>query len=163
MRPPTFKAKKGWIPVDPFRQIATERGFIPSDGSDRRLMIRYFKRKSGPGLTARVWFGPDSEGPPRHAHGGAVAAVLDEVLGAAAWVMGLAVMTARLTVKFRKAVPLGTKAVVETHVRRAGKLRVVVSGKLTDESGRVCAEGEGLFLKVPDALWRRGKAKGGLP
>ncbi|MFA6318355.1 MAG: PaaI family thioesterase [Elusimicrobiota bacterium] len=163
MKPPRFAAPAGWIPADPFWQVETDHSFLSSDGKDGKLMVRYFKRKSGRGLRARVWFGPESEGPPGHAHGGAIAAVLDEALGAAAWALGLTVMTARLAVTFRRAVPLGRTAGVETHVRRAGKIRVVVSGKLIDEHGRVFAEGEGLFLKVPKALWRSASTKGGVP
>ncbi|MBI5882978.1 MAG: PaaI family thioesterase [Elusimicrobia bacterium] len=154
MKPPTFKPKPGWTSVDPFWQMKTSGCYLSRDGSDRKLKIRYYAEEGKDCFHALVWFGPDSEGPPGHAHGGAVAAVLDEALGAAAWARGLIVMTAKLTVKFRRAVPLGLLAVVDAHVRRAGGSRVLVSGSLTDGRGRTFAEAEGIFLKVPRSSWK---------
>ncbi|MBI4678086.1 MAG: TolC family protein [Elusimicrobia bacterium] len=153
MRPPNLVPKPGWIPIDPFWQLRTKSVFISRDGSDGKLMIRYFRTAAGDSLKALVWFGPATEGPPGHAHGGSVAAVLDEVLGAAAWARGLVVMTAKITVKFRRVVPLGTVATVEARVRRAGQSRVVVAGELADGRGRTCAEAEGVFVKVLKASW----------
>ena len=44
--------------------------------------------------------GPPIEGPPGHAHGGSMAAVLDEAMGAAAWMEGHLVVAVRLATSF---------------------------------------------------------------
>lgn len=165
MRPPALPPRTGWKPIDPFWQLSEVRGFISSDGSDHRLKLRYFRRTADRTLVARVWFGPASEGPPGHAHGGSVAAVLDEALGAAAWAAGLVVMTAKLSVRYRRMVPLGTVATIETRIRRAGRSHVLVEGLLVDRRGKAFAEAEGVFIKVPEASWDiilgRARTRGG--
>ena len=47
--------------------------------------IHYFRTGPDRSLRAKVLFGPGTQGPPGHAHGGSMAAVLDEAMGGAAW------------------------------------------------------------------------------
>lgn len=134
-----------WIPVVPFPGAGTRRTFVSGDPDDARLRVEYFRRGDVGALVARVWFGPGSEGPPGYAHGGAVAAALDEAMGAAAWLAGHVAVAARIVINFRELVPLGLTGVIETGVDTVDGRKVTVRARLLD-ADRLLAEGEGLFV-----------------
>ena len=97
-----------------------------------------------------------AEGPPGHAHGGSVAAVLDEAMGAAAWSGGYPSIAARIEVDFRLPVPLGIDAVVEMEVERVEGRKVTTRARLLDADGRVLAESSGLFVRLSEDQIRDG-------
>jgi acyl-coenzyme A thioesterase PaaI-like protein len=87
------------------------------------------------------------EGPPGHVHGGVVAGLFDEILGAAQGLSGKAGMTGRLTVHYRRPTPLDTELVLRARPQPAEGRKIIVLGTL--HAGDVlCAEGEGLFIAV---------------
>lgn len=110
----------------------------------------YFQRQSDRALVARAWFGQGAEGPPGYAHGGSVAAVLDEAMGAAAWVAGHPSIAARIEVDFRSMVPLGIDAQVEMTVEKVEGRKITTRARLLDAEGRALAESAGLFLRLTD-------------
>ena len=77
--------------------------------------------------------------------------MLDEAIGAAAWVKGLCVLTARLDTRFRSAVPLSTELIVETRLLHVSGRTVKASGRLIEKDGRCLAEAEGLFARLSPA------------
>lgn len=160
-REPKFAAPKaarepGWEPVDPLYGVGAKYSFVSSDTSGERLRVSYFRRKEDGALVGKVWFGSKAEGPPHHAHGGSIAAVLDEAMGAAAWMIGHTVVVARLVVVFRRAVPLGTDATVEAQVTKKKGKKVWASGRLLDSEGRAFAEAQGLFISLRMERFRDG-------
>jgi acyl-coenzyme A thioesterase PaaI-like protein len=139
-------------PVVPFPGAGTRRTFVSGDPDGTRLRIEYFRRGSDGALVARVWFGPGSEGPPGYAHGGSVASVLDEAMGAAAWMAGHFSVAARLIVDFREMVPVGLEGMIDTRIATVDGRKVTVRSRLLD-GDRVLAEGEALFvILTPDQL-----------
>jgi acyl-coenzyme A thioesterase PaaI-like protein len=142
---PTPMGSDSWTPVIPFPGAGTRVTFVSGDPDDTRLRVEYFTRASDRALVARVWFGPGSEGPPGYVHGGAVAAALDEAMGAAAWLAGHVAVAARIVIDFREMVPLGLKGVIDTRVDTIDGRKVTVRARLVD-GDRVLAEGEGLFV-----------------
>lgn len=144
---PDLSAPPGWTPIDAFPQ----RSFVSGDPDGNRLRVTYYERESA--LLARAWFGPEAEGPPGHAHGGALAAVLDEAMGFAAWLAGHPVVAARLVTDFRRMLPLGTVYTVEPVVGRVEGRKVHISARLVGPDGTVYARGEAVFVGLtPDAL-----------
>lgn len=102
---------------------------------------------------ARVWFGPGAEGPPGHAHGGSLAAVLDSVMGRSAWMSGHRALAAGLTIRYRRVVPLGTVVEAQASVVSVEGRKVRVSGIIRGPDGGVSTEGEGLYIELtPDQL-----------
>jgi acyl-coenzyme A thioesterase PaaI-like protein len=100
--------------------------------------------------TATVVLGEMHEGPLGHAHGGTVAALLDDVLG---WLGGTCappVVTSRLAVRYRRPVPLGVPLSVTGTVTAVEGRRMTLRGVLTAERapGRVLAEAEGCFVTL---------------
>jgi hypothetical protein len=94
-----------------------------------------------------VTFGAAYEGPPRHVHGGFIAAAFDEVLGLAQSITGNPGMTGTLTVRYRKPTPLHVEITLEGHVVRVEGRKIFTAG--TMRVGDVLtAEAEGLFISV---------------
>ena len=87
------------------------------------------------------------QGPPRHAHGGCLSAVLDEAMGAAAWCAGHPVVAAKLEVDFRRAVPLGVPLTVEAWVSSSEGRKVWTESELKLPDGNVATRGRGLFIE----------------
>lgn len=138
----------GWMLADPLAAVGSMRSFVSDDKTGDRIRVRYFKRAHDGALVAKVWFGPGAEGPPGHAHGGSIAAVLDEAMGAAAWMIGHSVVIVRLDVTFRRAVPLGTDATVEMRITRKRGKKIWICGQILGPDETVFAEARGLFIDL---------------
>lgn len=151
---PEVVPEPGWIPVDPLRIEGGRRSFVSGEPAGGRLRVRYFQREGDGRLVGRAWFGPGAEGPPGHAHGGSMAAVLDEAMGAAAWMAGHKVVAAQLDTSFRRMLPLGTDATLEAWVDRVDERKVWTRGVLLDAEGQPFAEARALFLKIDPARFK---------
>lgn len=149
--PPAVAPEPDWEPFLPFRLEAGRGTFVSSDPPGDRLRVAYFRRERAPRLVGRAWFGPGAEGPPGHAHGGSIAAVLDEAMGAAVWLAGRIVVAVRLVTEFRRMLPLGTDALFEAWVTGAEGRKIAARGHLLDADGRPYAEAEGLFVEIDPA------------
>ena len=85
-------------------------------------------------------------GPPPYAHGGAISAFFDEVMGAAVHDRAEAAMTAHLEVDFRRPWPVGEPARMTAQARALGDRKLLVTGELTDRAGELLAEARGLWV-----------------
>ncbi len=98
-------------------------------------------------VTGEVTCGSAYEGPPGHVHGGIIAALFDELLGATQVLSGTPGMTGKLEIYYRAPVPL------HSPLRFAGRLVRVEGRKIFTEgtlhSGEtLCAEATGLFISI---------------
>ena len=130
---PDLSPPPGCTPFElPHLAYASESAqFLVSTPEDGRVMVRYY-RDADDALIGRVWFGPRAEGPPGHAHGGAIAAVLDEIMGGAAWLAGHPVMTMSMSVRYRQPVPLKRVFTLRGRVERVDGRKVHMIGELRD-------------------------------
>lgn len=144
----------GWEEVQPFPFAAARGAFAGMTGTEGRIVLKYYRREDG-SLVATARFGPLSEGAPGLVHGGALLTALDEALGAAAWLAGRPVMTARLTTEFRKGVPVGATMLVETRLIRERHRLVLLEGTLSDADHVVYAYADGRFMVLADSDQRR--------
>lgn len=147
---PPAQGESDWTPIRPFPGSGTRRSFVSGDPAGSRLRIAYFQRARDGLLVGRAWFGPGSEGPPGHVHGGAVASVLDEAMGAAAWFGGLPSVAARIEVDYREMIRLGMDAVFEAGVNAVNGRKIATYGRLLDPAGALLAQSEGLFIRITD-------------
>lgn len=112
----------------------------------RGLALRFELRD---GVASATFVGhPDHQGYPGHLHGGVVAAVLDEAMGWAAYARGTFAMTARMSVRFRRPVPLGQPLTVTAQALRERGRAIEMRATLRDAAGDVLAEADGLFMRV---------------
>lgn len=151
----------GWERIDPFPPGSAIGSFVSGTAAGvDRSRVAYFRSAASDHLYACVWFGPAAEGPPDSVHGGAIAAVLDEAMGAACWANGHPVVAARITINFRHLVPLGFSGRAEAWISHIDRRKISVAARLTDAGGRVFAEGEGLFVTViPEQLRATGRRR----
>jgi acyl-coenzyme A thioesterase PaaI-like protein len=150
---PDLSPLPGWVTLDRVR-TRRNRSFVSGDPDGTRLRVRYFRDGPTGPLVARVWFGPDAEGPPGHAHGGAQAAVLDELMGANAWMLGHKVLAGTLQIVYRRPLPLGLVITARAEVPVVEGRKVHTRGLLVDAAGAPFAEGSGVFIIMRDTLQR---------
>lgn len=134
-----------WEAFDAPALVGETLRFVSGDRTGNRFRMNYF-RDQEQNLVARVWFGPVTEGPPEHAHGGSIAAVLDEVLGLAAWAAGHKIVVGNLNVSFRQLLPIQTVVQVNTKVVSVQGRKVMVHGEVHSLDGQVYAMGECLCI-----------------
>ncbi|MDO3378974.1 PaaI family thioesterase [Geoalkalibacter halelectricus] len=146
---PDFEAlrKTDWTPFDAPSLVGKSLRFVSGDPQGKRFRLRYF-RDGKNDLVALAWFGEETEGPPGHAHGGSMAAVLDEVLGLAAWAAGHPIVVGNLNIHFRKLLPLESVAQVDTEVVSVKGRKVLVRGRLTDGKEGLYAEADCLCIRI---------------
>lgn len=140
-------AEAGFAHLSP-PHVSLYKSFVLGDQAGGRFLIRYYKQQDGGLVAAKVCFGPGAQGPPGHAHGGSIAAVLDETMSAAVWVAGRAVLAAELTVRFRKMLPLEAPCIAEAGVARARGRKVWAWGRLRGRGGELYADSEGLYIEI---------------
>lgn len=126
---PDLSGEQDWTPFDAASLVGSSLRFVSGDPEGDRFRVRYYLDQAMH-LKARVWFGPETEGPPNHAHGGSIAAVLDEVLGLAAWAAGHSIVVGNLNASFRNLVPLRKVVTVETKVVSVEGRKVMVHGRI---------------------------------
>jgi acyl-coenzyme A thioesterase PaaI-like protein len=145
--PVDLSGETAWVPFDAPALVGESLRFVSGDPDGDRFRVRYF-RDAEKHLHARIWFGPETEGPPDHAHGGSVAAVLDEALGLAAWAAGYPIVVGNLNVSFRNLLPLQKVVTVESRVVSAMGRKIMVHGRIFC-GDTVYAEGECLCITIP--------------
>ena len=147
-RPVDLSGETGWMPFDAKSLVGESLRFVSDDPEGNRFRIRYYL-DPGRRLHARIWFGPETEGPPGHAHGGSIAAAMDEALGLAGWAAGYPVVVGNLNVSFRTMLPLQRVVTLASEVVSVAGRKVTVRGRLVGPRGTVYAEAEGLCITIP--------------
>ena len=145
---PELAGEPGWSDFDAPALVGDSLRFVSGDPTGGRFRVRYYRDLDGR-LVARVWFGPETEGPPGHAHGGSIAAVLDEVLGLAAWAAGYAIVVGKLNIHFQKLLPLQTVVEVRSQVVSAEGRKIMVHGGIHGPGEVVYAEADCLCITLP--------------
>ncbi len=106
---------------------------------------------TGGRVHTRFQFGRAQQGPRNHVHGGAVAAVLDEAMGAAVWKAGHQVLAANLNVDYRRPVPVETDVEVEAWLDVVEGRKAYARAHLhLVGSDDVLVEARGLFVATPE-------------
>jgi acyl-coenzyme A thioesterase PaaI-like protein len=136
----------GWVHFDAPSLVGESLRFVSGNPEGNRFKMRYY-RDAEQHLHARIWFGPETGGPPGHAHGGALAAVMDEGLGLAAWAAGYGIVVANLNLNFRNMLPLETVVTLESRVVSAKGRKVMVHGRLFS-GDTTYVEGECLCITI---------------
>ena len=144
---PDLSGQGDWTLFDAPALVGSSLRFVSGDPDGQRFRTRYYRRADR-SLVARIWFGPETEGPPGHAHGGSMAAVLDEVLGLGAWAAGHAIVVANLNVNFRCLLPILQVVQVDTEIVSIDGRKVLVHGKIWDGKEKIYAEAECLCIEI---------------
>lgn len=116
-------------------------------GAENPMGLGAYLWRDGDQAVMEVTLGKAFEGAPERAHGGIVAALLDETMGMVLSIHGTIGLTARLSISYLAAtpvlVPLVTRAWLERREGRKVEVRATV-----EAGGQVVVEAEALFISV---------------
>ncbi len=139
----TFTQLLNTVPIEFGKQFIS---FITGVHNDDRISLKYYHHKETQTVYADVSFGKLAQGPPGHAHGGAISAVFDELMGACCWVNGYPALTAQYTTRFFKPVPLNTQILYCAEIKKIENNKLSLEAILVDAFDSKYAEARGLFI-----------------
>lgn len=96
-------------------------------------------------LSRRYW------GPPKHAHGGIIATILDEAMGKVNKIRHVVALTSEMRVHYLRPVPLGKPLTVESRELRVRGREHINVAEIKNEAGEVLATSWGKFIAVDAA------------
>ena len=149
----------GSAPLDAFGATIPHYGSGPPrhlfadsivSGGANPLGLGAYLWRDGDQAVMEVTLGAAFEGAPGRAHGGIVAALIDETMGLVLSIHGTMAFTAQLDISYRAAtpvrVPLTSRAWLESQSGRKMRMRAVVTA-----NGETLAEATSLFLAIDPA------------
>ena len=120
-----------------------------SDGNSDRINVSYYFSDKSEFHYIEVFFGKLCNGPPGFVHGGAISSVLDEAMGAVAWMNSYKVMTAKLEVKFLNPIPLTENIYGKISIESVRDKTVIMKGELVSNNEEITfAKSKGIFRIV---------------
>lgn len=132
--------------MTPFDMHLFTESFV-SGAQQNNIEIQYFKdSKDDQSFYARVRFLEGAQGRPGIVHGGAIAAVFDECMGAITLNNNQPAYTASLKIDYIS--PLTVEAIfyVESHLLKTEKRKTFITGQIFDENQKLFAKSEGLYI-----------------
>ena len=102
---------------------------------------------------------PEHQGYPGYLHGGLIGALLDETMGRVLSHRRVWAMTGRLTIRYRKPAPLDQELTIVAELTRDRSRAYEAKGEIRLPDGTVLAEGDGLYLHVPEAIVEQAKSE----
>lgn len=114
------------------------------------LKSQFYNMEDGSALTLFTYL-PAHQSFPQRVHGGLIATMLDELTLRGYWVLDETMLgvTTSMSVKFRKPVPYGVELVGRGIVARETSRYFVTRTAITDRDGRILAEAESNYIKLP--------------
>jgi acyl-coenzyme A thioesterase PaaI-like protein len=104
--------------------------------------------RSADGVEGRFFVKQDHQGPPGYAHGGVIAAALDEAMALLVFERGTFAVTGRLEVDLVAPVPVGTFVRVSARLVSERERALELSADAAAEDGRRLAAARGTFVRV---------------
>ncbi len=151
MEPWLTQSEPGWEPLS-LPQVIRKENFLNGPPEEDRLQLEYYWQPAEKTIWAKAYFGSRTQGPPGHAHGGSMAAVLDEAMGAVAWHSGHPVVAVELITRFKTFLPLGSCVLVKAQITQIDGRKVNAEGHIESRNGETrYAEGEALFIEIDPA------------
>jgi acyl-coenzyme A thioesterase PaaI-like protein len=88
----------------------------------------------------------------RYLHGGVISLIFDELLGWVSFHLGYDAVTARLEVRYRQPVPLGSRLILKAALKRETKGLLDIETTASLEDGSVAATGKGRMMIIEKRL-----------
>jgi acyl-coenzyme A thioesterase PaaI-like protein len=100
------------------------------------------------GVAGRFFVKQDHQGPPGYAHGGVIAAALDEAMALLVFERGALAVTARLEVDLIAPVPVGTFVRVSARLEEEDERSLRLTAEAAGDDGGRLAAASGTFVRV---------------
>ncbi|WP_370326455.1 PaaI family thioesterase [Euzebya sp.] len=105
--------------------------------------------RDGDEVVGDITLGAAFEGAPRRAHGGIVAAILDDIMGYQLLVQATPAYTGRLQVRYTAPTPVEAPLVARSWLESRDGRKLQLRATLATPDGDVLAEGDALFIAIP--------------
>ncbi len=119
-----------------------------------RVQVRYWRLEAKPReLFADVYFGKGATGPPGHVHGGAMAALLDEVMALNHFVAGVPAVAASLSTQFEHMLPVESAAVAHAWIAQMEGRRILAAAVLAEslaDNAVVYSRAEAAYVELDE-------------
>ncbi len=140
------------------KQHVSRMCFICGRENPVGLKLDFYEDLEAGWVRAEFSLPPEYQGYPGIAHGGIVAAILDETAGRVVMMEGGEdnfMVTLKLSVRYRQPTPTETPLVAVGRLERMGGVGARVSGEILLPGGTVSAECDATLGKLPEALRRK--------
>jgi uncharacterized protein (TIGR00369 family) len=144
-RPESFAFLRGDRSLNRYRE---HRCFVCGKNNTIGLHLRFQLE----GDTAYTEFvpQPDHQGYDGIVHGGILAAVMDDAMANCLWLRGVAVVTAKIALRYREPIQVGSRLFVYGRLVQERKKTALAEGWVTTMAGTKVVEATGTFFKLPD-------------
>ncbi len=112
------------------------------------MRLKFVYDEEGKRFVAHFRLGRRFTGPPRHAHGGIIAAILDEAMSKPSRLRNVLAPTVELTIRYHKPVPLGERLTASGWEVRVHGRKHLRAAEIRNERGELLASGRGKFKAV---------------
>jgi acyl-coenzyme A thioesterase PaaI-like protein len=107
-----------------------------------------FEHDRDGGVVARYTPRPEDQGFPEVMHGGLLALLLDEAMGWAMYADNVFAVTAKMEVRYRRAVGLDQPLTARARITRSRGRRIEVEATLSNDVGELLVESSALFMRM---------------
>jgi len=133
--------------AEPVQLPWSEHCFLCGEGNPLGLQVKF--KKDGDGVYTEYCADKRREGYQGQVHGGIVAALLDETMGwAVALSIGRMCMSAEVTIRYLKRLPVDTNIVVSAKPGRCSRRIGFGEGEVRGADGTLYARASGKFLPI---------------
>ena len=139
------------------RQLDSQACFVCGKANPHGLKLDFFVDEQRVTTT----FEPTEEhqGWPGFVHGGILAAILDETIGRAGFLVDAWTMTGRLEIRYRQPAPIDQPITFVGMIARDRGKAMELEGFAQLPDGTVVAEGRGVYMRVSDELRQKLEAQ----
>jgi acyl-coenzyme A thioesterase PaaI-like protein len=166
-----------WIAAQPVTEMiypGAEHSFVSGSAANRPIQVVYRKCPAadvmGSGLLthlgalfghgepledtsvllADIVFTQLCQGPPQHAHGGSLAAVLDELMGGVCWLNAVPVLARKIEVDFVKPAKIGIRYFGFAAITQRDGRKFFMTGAVINGDGQILSHSRGLFIELAE-------------
>ncbi|XP_070543562.1 acyl-coenzyme A thioesterase THEM4-like isoform X1 [Ptychodera flava] len=149
---------KEWLKHKSFAKGSRSKALFsrtPSVGRPGQILeYAFFINSTQKLLKGVIQFGPQTEGPPGHAHGGSIATMIDAACGVLVYVtLPGARVTANMNIDYRRPTPLMKTMSIEAQVGEVIRRKTYVKCKLSSADGETLhAEATVLFVSIDPSI-----------
>ncbi len=122
--------------------------YVCGDTNPHGIGLTWYAREDG-SIFTEVTLSIKQQGPLGHIHGGASAAILDEIIGVAIWRKGYNVAVVNLDISFRKAIPVDATVTVEARMTKKEGRKIYGIGEIRLPDGSVAVSAKGIYVEAP--------------
>ena len=140
------------------KHFRIHRNYCFACGKDNThgMHLKFYLDEDGKRFVSRFRLSERFWGPPKHAHGGIIATILDEAMGKVNKLRQVIAVTSKMTVEYLQPVPLGKPLVAVGWEKSVRGRRHINVGEIRNQKGEVLARSEGTFIAIdPERMFAK--------